>query len=277
MLVTEHLTWSIPYRTVYTRVLSPQTVDRLLDALVLLLARLHLVGFAWYDCSLSNVLFRRDAGAFAAYLVDAETGELHPRLTDGQRNYDLELAHLNIAGGLMDLVAAADWALSSTRLRSPTRSPNATNDCGRNSPRPNTSTERNAGGLHAGSTGSTTSASTWPNSICGGLPDGVVRIQPKVVDAGYHPGASYGSWAWTWARTRHDDCSTTSTSTVPPPAPRDADRDPGYRCPDQTQREVAPGGRDRGPPVVVRCLRTGDLRGAVTHLRTKLQGRGGVP
>ena len=52
---------------------------------VVLLVRLHLSGFSWSDCSLSNTLFRRDAGAFAAYLVDAETGELHPQLTDGQR------------------------------------------------------------------------------------------------------------------------------------------------------------------------------------------------
>ena len=52
--------------------------NRLLDALAVLLVRLHLVGFAWGDCSLSNTLFRRDAGAYAAYLVDAETGELQP-------------------------------------------------------------------------------------------------------------------------------------------------------------------------------------------------------
>ena len=38
--------------------------DRLLDALVELLVRLHLAGFFWGDCSLSNTLFRLDAGAF---------------------------------------------------------------------------------------------------------------------------------------------------------------------------------------------------------------------
>ena len=51
--------------------------------------RIHLAGFFWGDCSLSNTLFRRDAGTLAAYLVDAETGELHPQLSDGQRAYDL--------------------------------------------------------------------------------------------------------------------------------------------------------------------------------------------
>ena len=106
VLVTEHLTWSIPYRNVYARTLRPDTMDRLLDALVLLLVRLHLVGFAWNDCSLSNVLFRRDAEAFAAYLVDAETGELHERLSAGQRHNDIDIAHFNIAGGLLDRPAA---------------------------------------------------------------------------------------------------------------------------------------------------------------------------
>ena len=50
--------------------------------MVVLLARMHLIGFMWGDVSLSNTLFRRDAGAFAAYLVDAETGELHEQLTE---------------------------------------------------------------------------------------------------------------------------------------------------------------------------------------------------
>jgi len=77
----------------------------LLDALTVLLVQLHLTGFSWNDCSLSNTLFRRDAGAFAAYLVDAETGELHRTLTDGQRDYDLETAATNVAGELMDLQA----------------------------------------------------------------------------------------------------------------------------------------------------------------------------
>ena len=71
----------------------------------MLLVRLHLVGFWWGDVSLSNTLFRRDAGAFAAYLVDAETGELHQTLSAGQREHDLEIARVNIAGELMDLEA----------------------------------------------------------------------------------------------------------------------------------------------------------------------------
>lgn len=106
-LVTRHLQFSLPYRAVFSGTLRPDTVTRLVDALVVLLVRLHLTGFYWGDCSLSNTLFRRDAGAFAAYLVDAETGELHPSVTDGQRNYDIEIARTNIWGELLDLEAGA--------------------------------------------------------------------------------------------------------------------------------------------------------------------------
>ena len=104
-LVTEHLTFSLPYRALFSLRMRPDTAARLIDALALLLVRLHLLGFYWGDVSLSNTLFRRDAGAFSAYLVDAETGELHPRLTDGQREYDVDLARTNIIGELMDLQA----------------------------------------------------------------------------------------------------------------------------------------------------------------------------
>jgi Domain of unknown function (DUF4032) len=72
---------------------------------VVLLARLHLIGFLWGDVSLSNTLFRRDAGAFAAYLVDAETGELHDQLSDGQREHDLSIARVNLFGEFCDLEA----------------------------------------------------------------------------------------------------------------------------------------------------------------------------
>ena len=104
-LVTRHLQFSLPYRALFSRTLRPDTANRLLDALTVLLVRLHLLGFYWGDCSLSNTLFRRDAGAFAAYLVDAETGELHERLSDGQREQDLEIARINTAGEFLDLEA----------------------------------------------------------------------------------------------------------------------------------------------------------------------------
>ncbi len=104
-LITRHLQFSLPYRALYSQSLRPDTAARLIDALAVLLVTLHLDGFWWGDVSLSNTLFRRDAGAFAAYLVDAETGEMHPRLSDGQREHDLDIARVNIAGELMDLQA----------------------------------------------------------------------------------------------------------------------------------------------------------------------------
>lgn len=104
-LVTRHLRFSMPFRAVFSQRMRPDTANRLLDALAVLLVKLHLGGFWWGDVSLSNTLFRRDAGAFSAYLVDAETGQLVPSLTPGQRCHDLDIARVNIAGELMDLAA----------------------------------------------------------------------------------------------------------------------------------------------------------------------------
>jgi tRNA A-37 threonylcarbamoyl transferase component Bud32 len=112
-LVTRHLHFSLPYRSLFSHGLPTESLPNLIDALVVLMVRLHLAGFFWGDVSLSNVLFRRSAGSFTAYLVDAETGELHERLSDGQREHDLDVAKTNIFGELMDLQAggllAADF------------------------------------------------------------------------------------------------------------------------------------------------------------------------
>jgi len=105
VLVTEHLAFSLPYRSLFSHVMGGDTASRLIDALAVLLVRLHLVGFYWGDVSLSNTLFRRDADSYAAYLVDAETGALYPALSPGQRSYDVDLARTNIIGELMDLAS----------------------------------------------------------------------------------------------------------------------------------------------------------------------------
>ena len=70
-----------------------------------LLVDLHRNGVYWGDCSLANTLFRRDGDRIQAYLVDAETSEVHPALTDGQREYDAEILVENVAFGLADLAA----------------------------------------------------------------------------------------------------------------------------------------------------------------------------
>lgn len=107
LLVTRHLDYSLPYRVLLSgRGLQiPYLGARMLDALAGLLVRLHLGGFFWGDCSLSNTLFRRDAGALSAYIIDVETGERHVALSDGQRVLDLQIAIENLAGGLLDLQA----------------------------------------------------------------------------------------------------------------------------------------------------------------------------
>ncbi len=108
ILITRHLEFSIPYRLLFSGCGDPDRAlpnlhSTLVSALAELLVRLHLAGFFWGDCSLSNTLFRRDAGALSAYLVDAETGEMHQTLTDGQRRHDLLVAQENVAGELLDV------------------------------------------------------------------------------------------------------------------------------------------------------------------------------
>jgi hypothetical protein len=103
VLITRHLEFSLPLRALVAKGGFGGLRDRLLDAGAELLVRLHLAGFFWGDCSLSNTLFRRDAGALSAYVVDAETGEIHPGLSDGQRLHDLEIARENLVGELLDV------------------------------------------------------------------------------------------------------------------------------------------------------------------------------
>ena len=105
-LMTHHLRFSLPYRSLFTHGVTAEHVPSLIDAMVVLLVRLHLAGFYWGDVSLSNVLFRRDAGGFAAYLVDAETGELRPHLSDSMREYDLTVGCENVFAELLDLQAS---------------------------------------------------------------------------------------------------------------------------------------------------------------------------
>ncbi len=110
ILITRHLSYSVPYRMLFGGLSDGDDRDRCIDALAALLVRAHLQGFFWGDCSLNNALFRRDAGVLSAYIVDTETAERHPQLTDGQRALDLEMATANVAGGLMDLAAGGRLA-----------------------------------------------------------------------------------------------------------------------------------------------------------------------
>ena len=107
ILVTHYLAGSWQYRRLLLRV--PFTMrahrSRLFDAIATLLVDLHRHGFYWGDCSLNNTLFMRDGQAIHAWLVDAETAELHPWLSDGQRQLDLDIMIENVLGGLLDVAA----------------------------------------------------------------------------------------------------------------------------------------------------------------------------
>jgi hypothetical protein len=105
ILVTEYLAHSLQFRRLLARFpLGPGPYrDRLLDAMAWLLVDLHRGGVFWGDCSLANTLFRRDGARIQAFLVDAETSEVHPSLSDGQRAFDLEILVENVGYGLADV------------------------------------------------------------------------------------------------------------------------------------------------------------------------------
>lgn len=187
-LVTKHLRFSMPYRAVFSQTLRPDTATRFIDALAVLLVRLHLANFYWGDVSLSNVLFRRDAGSFAAYLVDAETGELiDGELSPGHRAHDIEIARVNIAGELLDLRAGGRLDPSIDAIEHADRFV--------------ASYERLWAELTAWE--EMASTDTWKIaerverlnelgfdieeiSLKTDLPGNAVRVRPKVVDAGHH-------------------------------------------------------------------------------------------
>lgn len=106
VLITRYLDYALPYRQLFRADRAADLSTVLVESLATLLARLHNAGFFWGDASLSNALFRRDGDYLSAFALDTETGELHRRLTDGQRSLDIETAVVNVAGGLCDLAAA---------------------------------------------------------------------------------------------------------------------------------------------------------------------------
>jgi hypothetical protein len=105
VLVTRYLEYSMSYRYLFSSPRAGHSAAQLVDTMVELLVRLHLAGVFWGDCSLSNTLFRLDAGAMTAYLVDAETAERRPSLSTGMRRHDVDLATERVGAELLDLQA----------------------------------------------------------------------------------------------------------------------------------------------------------------------------
>ena len=107
ILLTRYLDGSWQYRRLFLRLPpdQPKHRARLFDAMAGLLVDLHRHGVFWGDCSLANTLFSRDGQILQASLVDAETSEVHPSLSDGQRELDLQILVENVAVGMLDLAA----------------------------------------------------------------------------------------------------------------------------------------------------------------------------
>jgi hypothetical protein len=104
-VVTSYVEYAFSYRELLSGWGFGDRRNQMLDAFAGLLVELHLLGCHWGDCSLSNVLYRYDAGAVDMTMVDAETARLHPSLSNGQREDDLQLMVENVAGGMADLAA----------------------------------------------------------------------------------------------------------------------------------------------------------------------------
>ena len=105
-VITRYLDYSMSYRELLEGDGFGARRTQMVNAFANLLAELHLLGCFWGDASLSNVLYRFDAEALQVTMVDAETVEMHDELTDGQRLHDIEIAVINIAGGMSDIAAA---------------------------------------------------------------------------------------------------------------------------------------------------------------------------
>jgi len=109
-VITRYVTHAFPYRELVSGSGFGHRRSQVLDALAGLLVELHLAGCYWGDCSLSNALYRYDAGAIEAIMIDAETAELHESLSDGQREQDLEVMIENLAGDMGDLAGEIENA-----------------------------------------------------------------------------------------------------------------------------------------------------------------------
>lgn len=106
-LITRYVDFSFSYRELLQGPGFGTRRTQMLDAFANLLVELHLAGCFWGDCSLSNVLYRYDGPALETIMVDGETAVIHAKLSQGQREEDLAIMELNVAGGMADIAAAS--------------------------------------------------------------------------------------------------------------------------------------------------------------------------
>ncbi|MEN8114061.1 MAG: DUF4032 domain-containing protein [Actinomycetota bacterium] len=115
-VITRFVDFAFPYRELVSGGGFGARRSQMLDAFAGLLVELHLAGCFWGDCSLSNVLYRYDAGSIEAVMIDAETSRLYEELSEGQRNEDLEIMQVNLAGDMADIAASQGLDLDSADL-----------------------------------------------------------------------------------------------------------------------------------------------------------------
>jgi len=116
VVITRYVEHSFPYRRLISGAGFGARRNQMLDALASLLVELHKAGCYWGDCSLSNVLYRFDAGEIEAIMIDGETSELHASLSDGQRMQDIDIMTENIAGEMGDIAAETGEDIESADL-----------------------------------------------------------------------------------------------------------------------------------------------------------------
>lgn len=115
-VITRYVRHSFPYRRLVTGLGFGARRDHMLDSVASLLAELHLAGLFWGDCSLSNLLYRWDAGLIEAIMIDGETSMLKEELSSGQRAEDLEIMIENVAGEMADIAAENDGDIDQADL-----------------------------------------------------------------------------------------------------------------------------------------------------------------
>ena len=104
--ITRHLQFSLPYRALYSQNLRKGTAVRLIDALAVLLVRLHLAGLlVGRRVAVEHPVPPRRRRRSPPTSSTPRPASCAQRLSDGQREHDLEIARVNIAGELMDLEA----------------------------------------------------------------------------------------------------------------------------------------------------------------------------